>query len=1118
MALVLRSVGSNWGGDTGGSRSYDIGTGNAEYSTADFAWGVGSREIPHNDGRGTNQWCWATPVVTAYRNRDNSIVITSIKLKNIRFEYRDNGIPPGTRLWGSKGDFYVRSSAGGWHWDWIYNWTSGYYTNSLASYVQGLSPSTRTVWTGSNTIPAGGSWNNIDLAQFVSNGGEVSQHRNSVLNISNTYTKPNPTPPTLSPSCYANTSNGNTLVMSAGGSWGYCENQNNSGTYAIYDNEAMTTPIKSGNGTGGTFSGFSPNTRYWASFTKSNGCFSRSATCSAVTVTPNSLSEPNPQRFDTTTIRLAVTNGGGEYKPTTDIYVRKCGASEWTKKATSTTTSVETVTVGDLIEETCYEAQARTTTTAGTYIGNTIQFTTPKKGICIAEFTKIEPGMNEKTYEATVDMCYKWETIKVPATIVVRYQVKDGYDKTWYETEPFVTNELTGEHCFTIGDLYPNQTIYQTYIHTETEEATYDSPMSEFVTAVIPEPDIHNCENFEYLTELLCQSVKKLYHGNKTIYANPYSQAMCDPYNEDPTMLTLWSRALRLFHAMYCLVCDMGGARLTASKPGQYLVGEAGWQDIITIIDENAESENWRLATSDAIWKYIQEKLHEVWHYHGNVDVLVYDLADLDKFPDATSAILTSENAIYRKVSGVWKKSTDKADQIDDMGVWHIKFESSTKAGYVQPGSAWYQWQGNWQPLDADVIAFAKIVDAIWEKKDQAIYNESGADRLHVDMKDRLQFNCADYSNDERTVVFITEPLVVPAPGYYEVAFETGDQATLVQTQQVLSGALAQQPEDPTRPGYIFDGWNDKATGAAYDWTMPVTKNIMVQAQWIPQPVTVTFDIGAAEGTPPSPINTVYGATINPLPDDENFSLAGATFLGWQRDGVPFSITTQLVGDTVLKPRWSMDEFDVTVHFENGEPDQAIRLTYGTGLSPLPAPTKTDSIFVGWFTSPMAGTGAEFGFNTPLFGATDVYARWVPASYTLTFDSAGGSAVPPQTVAYQGFATQPATPTKSGNVFVWWMYDSKQFDFNATQITQDITLTAKWSTLVTVKFVDSFGDTLAPNQTVVAGFALASPPPDPTRAGYTFSYWAKPNGEAFDVVTGRVETDMTLTAIFTQNT
>lgn len=965
-------------------------------------------------------------------------------------------------------------------------------------------------------VEPGGS---VTIKLYAHSGPSPCGTATANFTYTNNRTKPTPRPPTISPSCYANTANGNTIVFNGGGSWGWCDTGYYSSSYAVYDNAAMTgTPIKSGSGYSATVSGLSPNTRYWATFSKNNGCYSRSGSCSAVTVTPNSLSEAAPQSFDRATVRLAVTNGGGEYAPTTDIYLRKCSGGSWQKVATSTTTSIEVVKIEGLVEETCYQLQARTTTPAGTYIGNTVQFNTPKKGLCIAEFTKIEPGMNEKTYEATADICYKWETTKAPAKIVVRYQVKDGYDKTWYESEEITVNEYTGTYCLTLRNLYPNQTVYQTYIHTETDEATYDSPMSEFVTAVIPEPDIHNCENFTYMTELLCQAVKKLYHGNKTIYANPYSQAICDPYNEDPTMLTLWSRALRLFHGMYCLVCDMGGAHLTASKPGQYLVGEAGWQDIIKIIDENADSENWKLATSNAIWKYIQEKLHEVWHYHGNIDVLVYDQADLSKFPDAKSAIVTSENAIYRYVSGAWVKSTASEDKIDDMGVWHINMESSTKAGYVQAGAAWYQWQGVWQPLDADVVSFAKVIDAMWEKKDQAVYNETGADRLHIAVTDRNQFDCTKLPSGERWVTMITEPLSVPAPGYYEIAFETGAEATIIQTQQVLAGALAQRPEDPTRPGYIFEEWHDKATGALYNWASPVHKNITIEAIWTPQPVTVTFDIGDATGTAPATITTVYGATINPLPTGDGFSLAGATFLGWQRDGVPFDASTIVVGDTILKPRWSMDEFDVTIHTENGDPDQVVHLSYGNGLAQPATPTKPDSVFVGWFTSPTAGTGAPFEFDTPLFGATDVYARWVPATYTVSFDSAGGSVVPSQTVAYRAFATQPADPTKAGVVFGYWMKNGKQYAFNEP-VTMNLELVAFWRRPCVVDFVNTEDETISPSQTVWQGGVLdTSKITAPTKPGMVFSGWYdKSTGEKFLVEAESVNDNMVLVAIYKED-
>ena len=66
--------------------------------------------------------------------------------------------------------------------------------------------------------------------------------------------------------------------------------------------------------------------------------------------------------------------------------------------------------------------------------------------------------------------------------------------------------------------------------------------------------------------------------------------------------------------------------------------------------------------------------------------------------------------------------------------------------------------------------------------------------------------------------------------------------------------------------------------------------------------------------------------------------------------------------------------------------------------------------------------------------------------YTVTFDSYGGTPVPPaQEVEYGLTATEPAAPEKTGYTFDGWYLDEAEepFDF-ATTITSDITLKAKW--------------------------------------------------------------------------
>lgn len=64
--------------------------------------------------------------------------------------------------------------------------------------------------------------------------------------------------------------------------------------------------------------------------------------------------------------------------------------------------------------------------------------------------------------------------------------------------------------------------------------------------------------------------------------------------------------------------------------------------------------------------------------------------------------------------------------------------------------------------------------------------------------------------------------------------------------------------------------------------------------------------------------------------------------------------------------------------------------------------------------------------------------------YTVTFDSYGGTPVPPaQEVEYGLTATKPADPTLKGYTFAFWYLGDEKYDFSAA-VEQNITLTAKW--------------------------------------------------------------------------
>lgn len=65
----------------------------------------------------------------------------------------------------------------------------------------------------------------------------------------------------------------------------------------------------------------------------------------------------------------------------------------------------------------------------------------------------------------------------------------------------------------------------------------------------------------------------------------------------------------------------------------------------------------------------------------------------------------------------------------------------------------------------------------------------------------------------------------------------------------------------------------------------------------------------------------------------------------------------------------------------------------------------------------------------------------VPAYYTVTFDSNGGTSVDSQIIVPGGKVVKPENPVKSGVGFVEWQLDGEAYDFD-TPVTSDITLVA----------------------------------------------------------------------------
>ncbi|MBO7122866.1 MAG: InlB B-repeat-containing protein [Treponema sp.] len=111
-------------------------------------------------------------------------------------------------------------------------------------------------------------------------------------------------------------------------------------------------------------------------------------------------------------------------------------------------------------------------------------------------------------------------------------------------------------------------------------------------------------------------------------------------------------------------------------------------------------------------------------------------------------------------------------------------------------------------------------------------------------------------------------------------------------------------------------------------------------------------------------------------------------------------------------------------------------------------------------------------------------------TYTVAFNSNGGSDVASQTVTSGQTASKPADPTKEHFKFVEWCSDQAcqtAFDF-ATPITNDTILYAKWESVIYTVTLEYNNGSESQTQSVESG-QTAAKPADPTKDHFNFAGW-----------------------------
>ena len=339
--------------------------------------------------------------------------------------------------------------------------------------------------------------------------------------------------------------------------------------------------------------------------------------------------------------------------------------------------------------------------------------------------------------------------------------------------------------------------------------------------------------------------------------------------------------------------------------------------------------------------------------------------------------------------------------------------------------------------------------------------------------------------------------------------------------------------KDPIRDGYNFKGWYEdiglsKPISAISKGT---TKNITVYAKWEVITYNITY-IDTMGFSNPNPITYTIADTRKP----GGFKFVGLNdsngyfqFLRWKNDSTPAETVDGLLpgttGDKTIYADWKRLKYDVI--YLNCD-DQV------TGLTPtcyyvedglvLPTPTRTGSVFMGWYENDATGLPIS-SIPANSTGDKSFWADWETQKELVVFNENGHGTLSDEqkyrSIDY-GTCISELDITCQGYTFGGWYTDkecsaNKKWDFN-TPITSDLNLYAKWTIeQYTITFID--GEEVVSTQTKDFNTKL-DVPQEIIKDGFNFAGWytdpAYPENTKWVFETDVVRGDTTLYAKWTQ--
>jgi uncharacterized repeat protein (TIGR02543 family) len=289
-----------------------------------------------------------------------------------------------------------------------------------------------------------------------------------------------------------------------------------------------------------------------------------------------------------------------------------------------------------------------------------------------------------------------------------------------------------------------------------------------------------------------------------------------------------------------------------------------------------------------------------------------------------------------------------------------------------------------------------------------------------------------------------------------------------------------------TRAGYAFAGWNTNVAGTGTNYAdgqsvinLATTGGVTITlyARWDDGYFTVSYIANGSLKVPEDQI-VIEGRTVD-RPD--NPVMAGYSFDGWYKEGLTyrwnFSSDTVLK-DEVLYGKWNgplSGQCNVRFIRGGGIPfPEDIAVNAGAKLSGVPDISRPGYAFGGWFRDSACAEEPWLFDDDTVVSDITLYAKWNESNYyTINFITNGGTPVPQQVVALNGFVDN-VTTTKPNYTVAGWYEESalvREWDIATFQITGNLNLYAKWTAnTLSIGYANGGGTGSAPVSPVSAAY------------------------------------------------